>query len=171
MSKPINKSVSNDFLEKYHIQGTCNASVKLGLFYKNRLCAVMTFGKSRFNKNYDWELIRYCTLSNFNVIGGAGKLLSYFRKKYIGSIISYADRRWSDGNLYRRLNFKELVPSPPSYWYFLGKKRYSRTLFQKHLLSSKLKIFDENKTEKENMKKNGYLTIYDCGNFVFTKEK
>ena len=33
-----------------------------------------------------------------------------------------------------------------------------------------MKIYDENKTEVENMKANGYSRIFDCGNMVFVKE-
>ena len=38
----------------------------------------MTFGKPRFNKNYEWELIRYSSLLNQRVLGGASKLLKRF---------------------------------------------------------------------------------------------
>lgn len=171
--KEIDAKSANRFIEKYHIQGSCQSSIRLGLFYKNRLCAVMTFSKSRFNKKYDWELLRYCTLSNFNVTGGGGKLLSYFRKNYTGSIISYADKRWSDGNLYRQLGFNELKDSAPAYWYVKNKNRYNRVLFQKHKLNCLLERFDENITECENMKLNGYRKIWDCGNkvFVFTSSE
>lgn len=165
--KEISSALATKFINKYHIQGNYNGSIKLGLFYKNRLVAVMTFGKPRFNKKYDWELLRYCTLANFNIVGGAGKLLSYFKRNYSGSIITYADRRWSNGNLYRKLGFKELKAAAPAYWYFKGKHRYSRTSFQKHLLKNKLENFDENKSETENMKNNGFQMIYDCGNLVF----
>lgn len=37
-------------------------------------------------------------------------------------------------------------------------------------MSKILDNFDENKTEVENMKSNGYFRIFDCGNFVFVKE-
>lgn len=127
--KEIDSKLANKFIEKYHIQGKSNSTVNIGLFYKNRLCAVMTFGKPRFTRKYDWELHRYCTLSNFNIIGGAGKLLSYFRKNYQGSIISYADKRWSDGNLYRQLGFKELNDSEPEYYYTKGNLRFNRMEF------------------------------------------
>lgn len=33
-----------------------------------------------------------------------------------------------------------------------------------------MKIYDESKTEVENMKANGYSRIFDCGNMVFVKE-
>ena len=43
--KEIDSKLANKFIEKYHIQGKSNSTVNIGLFYKNRLCAVMTFGK------------------------------------------------------------------------------------------------------------------------------
>lgn len=166
----INSSLSKKFVEKYHLQGAINASVHLGLFYKNRLVAVMTFGKSRFNKKYGWELLRYCTISNFSVVGGAGKLLKFFLRQTTDSIVTYADRRWSNGNLYRQLGFKFVRKSPPGYTYFNGAngiERLSRIKFQKHKLKSILSNYDPNLSESENMKNNGWVKIYDCGNFTF----
>ena len=165
--REIDNNLSKKFLEKYHIQGYCTASIRLGLFYKNRLVALMTFGKSRFNKNYDWELLRYVTIGNFNIIGGAGKLLSHFRSNYSGSIISYADRRWSQGELYKSLGFTELKSSEPAYFYTKDDIRYSRVMFQKHKLKDVLEIFDETLSEAENMENNGYCRVYDCGSKVF----
>lgn len=168
--REISHDLAKKFIDKYHIQGMCNSSVRLGLFYKNRLVSVMTFGHSRYNKKYKWELLRFVGLANFNIIGGASKLLSYFRKHYEGSIISYADRRWSIGNLYKVLNFKELSISPPAYWYIKNHHRYNRVLFQKHKLKNLLENFDPNLTEQENMRNNKYKRIWDCGNRVFVLE-
>ena len=168
--KEITPHMSNVFLEKYHIQGPDKASVRLGLFYKNRLVALMTFCKSRFNKNYEWELSRYVTVSNFNVIGGAGKLLKYFENNYNPkSLITYADRRWSGGELYKKLNFEHIRTTEPGYWYVKKDRRYNRVLFQKHKLSKLLENFDPNLSEWANMQNNGYQRIYDCGNLVFVK--
>lgn len=62
----------------------------------------MTFGKSRYDKSYEYELIRFCNILYINVIGAAGKLLKFFERSYTPkSIISYADRRYSTGNLYK----------------------------------------------------------------------
>lgn len=166
--KTVASSLATKFLNKYHIQGAINASVNLGLFYKNRLVALMTFGKARFNKNYDYELLRYCTVANFNIIGGAGKLFNYFKKNYeFKSIISYADRRWSNGGLYRALEFVELPPSSPSYYYIKEDMRFNRVKFQKHKLANILEIFNSELSEVENMYANGYERIWDCGNLCF----
>lgn len=167
----VDNKTAKKFLDKYHLQGNCSAHVKIGLFYKNKLVALMTFGKPRFNKKYDWELIRYCTVSNFNIIGGAGKLLSYFRKNYQGSIITYADRRFSNGDMYKKLGFKFLYNSEPNYFYVKGLRRLSRYECQKHKLKSVIKNFDSKLSEYENMLKNKFYRIWDCGNMVFATEQ
>jgi len=160
----------NKFLSENHIQGNDKANVSIGLFYEGKLVSAMTFCKPRFNKNYEWELSRFCNKMNTSVVGASSKLLAYFERNYIpSSIITYADKRYSNGNLYNQLNFSLSHSSSPNYFYKQGTELLSRHRFQKHKLSGLLPIFDENKTEAENMKDNNYLRIYDCGNLVFTK--
>jgi hypothetical protein len=66
----------------------------------------MTFSKPRFNRNYKYELVRFASKLGTQVIGGASKLLKYFEINYNPkSIISYADRRYSNGKLYYALGF------------------------------------------------------------------
>lgn len=167
----IDQHMSGDFIEKNHIQGNCSDKIRLGLFLDDELVSVMTFGASRFNKKYDWELLRFCNKLNYHVIGGAGKLLKYFERKYNPkNLISYADRRWSVGNLYDKLGFSKVGVSVPSYSYVKNGRRLSRIGFQKHKLNKILEKFDENLSEVENMKNNGYFRIWDCGNLVYAKE-
>lgn len=163
----ISYSLAEKFCNKYHLQGACPSSVNLGLFYNGRPVAVMTFGKPRFSKAHSWELLRYCSLGNVSVVGGAGKLLAYFRKHYQGSIITYADRRWSNGNLYRKLGMTELKKSKPAYYYIKNGIRYNRVTFQKHKLDKLLPVFNSSISEAANMKHNGYYKLYDCGCYRF----
>ena len=166
--KEVKPEETRKFLEENHLQGDCNSKIRLGLYYEENLVSLMTFGKSRYNKNIDYELIRFCSLKGYNVVGGASKLLSHFRKQYSGSIISYANRRWSNGDLYRKLGFKEIGQTPPNYFYFNNDfEIHSRIAFQKHKLKDKLMNFDPDLTEEQNMFNNGYNKIYDCGNKVF----
>ena len=166
--KTINNQELKEFLKLNHLQGYVPSSINLGLYYKDELIEVMTFGKSRFNKNYDYELLRNCTKINTVVRGGFSKLLFYFKKNYQGSIISYGNRRWTSrlknvygGNL---INISE-----PNYFYFLKEKfnLISRQSFQKYKLKNKLENFDFNLSETENMYNNGYRKIFDCGNLVY----
>lgn len=50
----------------------------MGLVYKDELVQLMSFGRPRFNKFCSWELIRDCTKSGIEVIGGVSKLWKYF---------------------------------------------------------------------------------------------
>jgi very-short-patch-repair endonuclease len=169
----INQKESSIFLSENHIQGSCNAKINIALKYNNEIVSIMTFSKCRFrNTLSDWELVRFCNKLNYHIPGAASKLLKYFEQKYIPQkLISYADRRWSKGNLYQQLGFKFIENTRPNYWYFKKPelKLYNRLSFQKHKLCYKLEHFDVNKTEHENMKNNGYNRIYDCGNMVFEK--
>lgn len=168
--KEIDSSVSNEFLEKYHIQGKDNAKIRIGLFHKNELVAVMTFGKPRFNKEYQYELIRYAT--NRHVIGGAGKVLNYFEKNYKPeSLITYADRCWSKGNMYEKLGFIKKGITQPNYVYIKNDMVLNRYQCQKHKLIDILKDkFNPDMTEMENMSNNGWNQIYDCGNLIYIKK-
>ena len=133
----IEKDICDIFLNKNHLQGPDNSSIRLGLFYDNELISVMTFGKSRYDKNIEWEMIRYCNKIGYSIRGSASKLFKYFLKEYKpNSIISYSDRRYFDGNLYLILNFKFIHNTSPNYFYIF--KNYtllkSRMNFQKHKL-------------------------------------
>jgi hypothetical protein len=164
-------------LNKYHIQGEDKSKIHLGLHYKNRLVAVMTFAKLRKvlaleHKEGSYELSRFAAINHFVIVGGADKLLKYFERTYHPkAITSYADRRWSQGDVYYKLGFKLDHISPPSYWY--TKDYYHRIYrfnFRKNVLQTKLPNFDPNLSEWENMKNHKYDRIWDCGNLVFTKE-
>jgi len=153
----------NQFLNQNHIQGEDKSKVKIGLTYENELVCVMTFCKSRFNKNYEWELSRFSNKMGINVIGGFSRLLNWFRKDYYGNIVSYADRRYSNGNVYQKNGFKIVRVNGPSYYYVDKNfnKRYNRMLFQKKLIGA----YDC--TEYEKARQMGYNKIYDCGTICF----
>jgi hypothetical protein len=158
-------------LTENHIQGTCASKINLGLFYEKELVSLMTFGKPRFNKKYEYELIRFCNKKNLSVIGGASKLLHSFIEEYHpNSIISYANRRWSQGNLYEKLGFSLDLETPPNYFYFHPDDFLlkSRVQFQKHKLQSILQEYNPDLSETKNMYINGYRKIYDCGNKVYS---
>ena len=171
--RDVDQKTSREFQNLNHIQGAVGSNVHLGLYYENELVSLMTFGKTRFSKKYEWELLRFCCKLGYHIPGAAGKLLKHFERKYNPkSLVSYADRRWSQGQLYGKLGFTLDHVSNPDYWYFKQNTILleSRVKYQKYKLSKILDNFDENKTEVENMKANGYFRIFDCGNFVFVKE-
>lgn len=157
------------FLNQNHLQGSVGSSVNLGLYYNNELVSLATFGKPRYTKIAEWELIRFCNKINVSVQGGASKLFAHFIKTYNPiSIISYADARWSSGHLYNQLGFEFLHTSEPNYSYFKSPNVLeSRVKYQKHKLSKLFDNVDMNLTEWEIMQNQGYNRIWDCGNKVY----
>lgn len=162
--KEITSQEAYDFLGKYHIQGACHAKINLGLFYNNELTEVMTFSKSRFNHDYQYELIRLCTKSAVTVVGGASKLFNHFVRVYNPeSVISYANRRFSKGDVYKKLGFKLLHKTDPNYFWCNGTDIISRMKTQRH----KLDGYPEGVSESQIMQSKGYMKVYDAGNLAF----
>jgi predicted nucleic acid-binding Zn-ribbon protein len=183
--KEISSDRKNKFLDKYHIQGRDNSKIKLGLYAKSPktgktiLVSVMTFCKPRkalgqtSNSIYDYELSRFASTYNYIVIGGFSKLFKYFERNYSwNSLITYADKRWSQGNVYIKNGWYYDHDSKPNYWYVdnnHGDKRFHRYQFRKGNLKKLFPdIYSDSKTEKEIMEEANYYRIYDCGNMVFT---
>ena len=169
--REINSTEASGFLTNTHIQGNTSSSVKLGIFHKNELMGVMTFSKRKiFNTTDDWELVRFSTKNT--IVGGFGKLLKFFEKKYSPkTIITYALRRWSgdNNNVYLKNGFTQSGNIYPGFYYTKSGHRFNRINFQKHKLKDKLEKFDPNLTEWENMQLNGYDRIWDCGNLKYIK--
>ena len=165
----ISEINSSEFINENHLQGNCPSTIKYGLIHDNEIVAAMTFGKPRFNKRYEWELLRYCTKKNTNIIGGSSRLFKHFiNQTKPNSVISYANREWSNGDMYNTLGFQFKEYTKPNYWYIINGIRYSRVKFQKHKLEKLLEFYNPNLTEWENMIMNEYDRIWDCGNSVWT---
>jgi len=165
--KEISPSIKNKFLEKYHIQGKDSSSIKLGAFYNNKLVSVMTFSKgniSKGSKNIEgiYELNRFCSNYDYHIPGIAGKLLSHFKRNFKWKeIFSYADRRWSNGNLYSKLGFKLEKVTLENYWYVKNKQRIHRFSLRKRA--------DEPKDIPEWIlrQQEGYHRIWDSGSLKY----
>lgn len=161
-----------DFLAENHLQGSAVSSVQYGLFYDGELVEVMTFAKPRFARQYDFELVRLCTKKGMVVVGGASRLWTAFRREHPrASVISYANRRFSQGKVYRTLGFSLVKTTAPNYVYVRQDEVVdvvTRYQAQKHRLSSLLgEEYDPDRSEFENMTRAGYERLYDCGNMVF----
>lgn len=158
-----------EFLDANHLQGGSPSPINYALYHDGELVEVMTFKRPRFTRDYDFELLRLCTKAGVTVVGGASRLFAAFRRENPeASVISYANRRWSNGAIYQTLGFTLLRASAPNYWYVRGEEIVSRYQAQKHKLPALLgEEFDERLSETENMERAGFEKLYDCGNLVF----
>ena len=139
----------------------------------------MTFGKPRYNKNYQWELLRLCTKSNYIVIGGAEKLFKYFIKNYNPeSIISYCDNSKFRGDVYLNLGFNEQWATNPSKIWSKDDKYVTDNLFRQRgfdqLIGSKRsppEIYGKGTDNEKLMIAHKWLPVYDCGQQIFKWRK
>lgn len=156
------------FLDTNHIQGAVPAQRYYGLFEDTILVAVASFSYNRLKADGSWELVRYCSLLNTNVVGGLSKLCRYFMNTHgVARLISYCCRRWFTGSGYQAAGFTLIATLPPSYFYTNKQIRLSRHLTRKHKLDRVIPNFDPNLTETQNMVNAGFSKIYDCGNLLF----
>ena len=157
------------FEDENHIQGRCGASYNYGLWHKEHgLVSLMTFGMSRFT-NRKYELIRFCSIRGFTVVGAASKLLAAFRKEHSGPIVSYANMRFSNGSVYEKLGFELVRETCPNYfWHKIYGGIIPRYKSKKRILSKLLgEAYIHAETEVENMTRNKYYRCFDCGNLVY----
>jgi len=166
--KEIDMNISKEFLNKYHLMGNAKSKIKLGAFFENQLVAVMTFNENRQftgDKSKYIELVRFAVA--IPVTGIASKMFNYFIKNYnFEKIVTYADRRWSTGNMYKKLGFIQTKVSLPNYWYtqkFIEREhRYNYTKARLVELG-----YDKTLSETEIMKQAGYSKVWDCGTIRF----
>ena len=163
----VDTKIAKQFMNDNHISGYSGASVKLGLFYEGDLYSVITMGKPRFDKKYDWEIIRYATKQGYTVVGGFSRLLKNFMKSYPGSIITYADRSYGEGNVYRNSGFEFVRKTSPGYVWTDRSRLYSRYEAQKSNIRKIVPEADLSKTEDEIMFGAGFRKFWNSGNNVF----
>lgn len=169
--KEISQEIKDKFLNKYHILGTDDSTLCKGLFYKKHLISVMSFKESSINKNF-WILSRFCSIKNFTIEKCYEKMFnSFLSTHHPQEIICYLDRRWFFHDALKKLGFQKKESTSPSYWYTIEDRREHRFEFQKSLLKEKLKNFNPNLSEVENMSNHGYTRIWDCGQHKFLYEK
>lgn len=170
----------SDFLNANHLQNYSASKLAYGLYCDNKLISIMTFGKPRFNSNYEWELIRYCNAPDISIVGGAEKLFSAFIEECKPqSIISYCSISKFTGGVYLKLGFKTSVSdiTEPNYvWADYNSREDTLTLSRyqtqkQRLLEQGLGIYGD--TEDEIMTNRGFIKIYDSGNlrFIWTESE
>ena len=161
--KKLKAKECREFVDMNHLQSFVGATIYCGLFYDNELVSIMSFQKHKDN----WEISRLCTKLGLSVIGGTERLWKYFLKNNeVDKVITYSDRDYFTGAIYKRLGFGLEKITEPSFWYTNSYYNIiSRQKCQKHKLIKQ--GYDPNKTEHEIMLERGYYRCYNSGNYKF----
>lgn len=174
----ISSKDSKQFLEKNHMQGFAKADHTFVLKYNDDIVALCSFSRPRAfvnNKNRvagEYELVRYVTKVNHNIVGGMSRLITAFERVYSPKILfSYSDNRWGDGNVYTTVGMTFIKECGQNYWYLIDGNLKHRFNYAKHMIKKKFSNeFDDSLTEYQNMLALGYDRIWDCGSKLFKKE-
>ncbi len=167
----LNNDVAKKFIVENDIKGNCRGQLLfLGLVYNQELYQVMSFGHPRFSKSYDVELMRLCTRSGYQVLGGASKLFKFATQDYgLNNIIAYCDIAKYAGEVFEKMGMKLSNITPPQEIWSKNSRFITANLLRqkgaKHLLKDQ---YDNNLDNEENMLANGWLPIFDCGMKVYT---
>ena len=125
--KQITNKEAKVLNDKIHLQGHRNAQVTYGLYYKDELVQLMSFSKTKYNRNLksddEWEIIRGCPGSNNIVVGGVSKLFKHFVNDYHPKkVFSYCDFNKFNGASYEALGMTCIgMTGPDKTWIIEGK--------------------------------------------------
>lgn len=168
--KEVKKKECDDFLNFYHLQNTCNGQkIRYGLYYNDQLVEVMTFGKPRYNKNYEWELLRLCSHKDYKIVGGSERLFKYFlREQNPQSIISYCDNSKFSGDVYERLGMELINISNPACIWSKGKIKITDNLLRQQGFDRLFGTsYGKGTSNRELILNEGFVEVYDCGQKSF----
>lgn len=169
----LRNDVTDEFLSKYHLQGSCRGQLLcLGLTLDDELYQVMTFGKSRYDKNHYVELLRLCTKPGYTVVGGASKLFSYATSEFgLYDIISYCDISKFRGDVYEKIGMKLLRTTPPQEIWSKGDQKITANLLRQRGYDQLFNTsYGKGTSNDLLMLEHGWLPVYDCGQKVYFYE-
>jgi len=179
------KSLVNEFLENYHLQGGVKSCLfSLGLSLKNNIekiedvLGLIVISKHRFSKNSnDLEIVRLCFKPFILIYGGSEKLIKKSIEKIQNNfsnyhnLISFIDLRYFSGklyyNIYTKLGFELEKITSPNYFYF-NKNDTSKKIHRFTL--RKRKNESKNLSEFQLREKEGWYWIYDAGHLKYSLE-
>lgn len=159
----IDSIESKKFVDENHISGSVRAKRHLALVHKLYGIVAVATTRVPIQKKYGnaGELARMCFLQGVSVRGGASKLLKHVKEivKEDGSdcLLSYAELRFGEGNVYKTCGFDRVGESTGNYWYSDGSKRWDRFKFRAQ----------PGKSEKIVAEENNVRSVWGAGNNIY----
>lgn len=169
----IDAQTAKSFLEINHLQGFVKAKYGFGLYANDEIIAVATFShvrpmKLKGSNYFSVELVRFASKNGVTVVGGLSKLIKHFSKQIqVNDVMSYADKDWSLGKGYDKLNFVKTSETDPIYFYLDQQtlKRYVVHRLPKNILQS---FKDQNSLNlDEFLTHSNYIKVFNTGNLKY----
>jgi hypothetical protein len=168
-------SLKKEFYNAHHIKGDGQGSVTYSLVFNEETVAMLTLKRLNESSDSEWDLNRFAAHIGYRVPGAFSKLLHQFLVDYpmTNKIVTYADRCWSQGNVYLKNGFTLDSKNPMTPPAFHGvecsyTKRVSRRAYTHGRLKKRFpSTYDPNLTQLENLSRANIPVVYDCGNYKF----
>lgn len=167
-----NNDVAQDFIDDNHRSYSANPNTKiisLGLYDDNELLAVAQFCTPRTEakkRTYSTELLRLCFKKDYRIVGGASKLIAYYKDTYKPTdIFTYQDTTGDNTDVYEKCGFtlvsqdktKKYLIAPGKNIDDAGKNEklsiaYAAKLGPDNILGTKLgEVYNDDGTRKTNI--------------------
>ena len=163
----ISNNRAEQFFNANHLYGHRPAKITIALLQDDDILAAMSFSKS----SSGYEIIRLAYKCGVTIRGGASRQLKYATHHISNNITTFADLRYSSGNVYSKLGFEKIKITSPGYFYYkqVGNDYIilSRQQCQKHKLQNLLDTFDPALSESQNMFNNLYRRVWNAGNILY----
>ena len=160
----IDGGMAAKFCETFHLQGKSHGVISaFGAFNGDVLVGAMTFGRQRGTNQI--ELTRFCS-DGMSHPGMFSKMFKFaVNNNNYSEVLSFADRRYSNGGMYSKAGFVHDGDTSIDYQYVIDGKRLSKQAFTKQKIAKKFGIAVD--TERSAMRELGIPRIYDCGKMRF----
>lgn len=159
---PIAWSHAAMFCEQWHMQGQPHhALLSLGAILDDEIVAVATFGRHHRDSS-KVVLSRFACKENVTISGCLGKFSKLASHYFKTEIITWVDRRFSEGGSYKRAGWVIDGILKPDYFYTKGYNLISKQSRQKKKIGT-----PEGMTENEHAQQDKLLKVWDCGKIRF----
>ena len=128
---------------------------------------IMSFGKPIVKSPHRWEIVRMASKKFTTVVGGASRIFKEFLSTSSGTVMSYANLRFGNGSVYRRLGFNFVKITEPGYVYTDLNRIYARQQFRRNTISKMCPRYDPGLTEAQNAENNNFRVYWDTGHLLF----
>jgi hypothetical protein len=146
----VNTEPKNIFLLQNDLDSIDDCDTNYGLYHNDELIFLISFFRVQDNK---WMISRICNKLNFDIVDGITKILQYFIEQMHPDTINISvNKRYSLYNM-QKYGFVDVFNTPPSCILLKGLTHYD--------------VSDNTATEIEDMIKDGYRRIWDCGNTIY----
>ena len=165
LSSRTDKKRMKEFLDTNHLSGYTGSTIGFGLFHDGEMVSCLSLRRPFTRKHKgSIEIARFASKINLSVSGGFGKLMkgvkAWCKENNIPKILTYADLKTGNGNVYLNYGFKFIGETLGEYWYVEGEDRINRFKCRAQ----------DGLSEKEYIDKMGLYRIYGVGSNIFELE-